>query len=121
MLIIKKSQIEQLGAHLRDRYVRTMLAHVKAQFPDRCVIYGDDRVRELILEGVKKAEGFGIVSEQDAGGVIHFMFAAEPDFDRRPEYQWAVDALKSPGLEPTERVDLLYAKWRDHPAPGGRR
>ena len=35
MLIIRKSQIEQLGAHLRDRFVRAMSAHVKGHFADR--------------------------------------------------------------------------------------
>lgn len=119
MLIIKKSQLEQLSAHLRDRYVRTMIAHVKTEFPDRHAIFGDDRVRELIESGIGKGERFGLASEQDVGALIHFMFLTEPDFDLRPDFQWAVDALRTGDLEPAERVDLLYRRWREQ--DGGKR
>lgn len=120
MLIIKQSQIEQLGAHLRDRFVRAMSAHVRSNFADRFAILGEEAVGRLIIEGITKAATFGIVSERDCGGLIHFMFATQPDFDQRPEFQWAVDALRTPGFEPTELVDLLYTRWGDHRPAGGR-
>jgi hypothetical protein len=111
VLILRQKQIEAMGDQLRERFVRLMLAHLDEHFPNRVGILGPDKAREYVLEGIAKAQGFGIVAEQDVAGVIHFMFEATLQFDLAPGFEWAVAALQDAELAPTERVDRLFAEW----------
>lgn len=111
MLILRSAQIAAMGDQLKERFVRLMLAHLEEHFPNRVAILGPAKAREYVLEGIAKAQGFGIVAEQDVAGVIHFMFEATLQFDLVPGFEWAVAALQAPELAPTERVDRLFAEW----------
>ena len=111
MLIIRKEQMEALSAHARAKFISVMRRHLEGAFPERCAEFGEERVRALIESGMTKAEGFGLVAEQDVAGLIHFMFESHPEFDRRPEFGWAVEVLRDTSVEPTERVDRLYREW----------
>lgn len=119
MLILRQEQFEALGAQLKERFVRLMVAYLQQHFPDRCAALGPPAVREQIVAGIGKAETLGILAEQDVAGVIHFMFEAVLDFDKAPGFEWAVAALRDRQLEPSERVDRLYTEWAARkPKPG---
>lgn len=119
MLIIRREQIEALGAQARERFIAVMRRHLEASFPERCDALGPDGVRGLIQRGMEKAQGFGLAVEQDVAGLIHFMFEGDPEFDHRPEFVWAVEALRDDRLEPRERLDRLYTLWAECKAAGG--
>lgn len=119
MLILRKPQIDALGNQFKERFVRLMVAHLQEHFADRCATLGPAGVREAVIEGITKAEAFGIVAEQDVAGVLHFMFETTLSFDQAPGFAWAVLALKDDTLEPSERVDRLYTEWAAlKPKPG---
>jgi hypothetical protein len=111
MLIVRQEQMEALGAHSREKFIAVMRRHLEGAFPQRCQGLGPERVRALIEQGMAKADGFGLVAEQDVGGLIHFMFESHPEFDQRPDFAWAVEALRRTDVGPTERVDELFAEW----------
>lgn len=112
MLIVTKSQVDALSAHFQERFVQTMLRHLREQFPERAGKMGEEGLRTAIDVGSARARKYGLVTEQDVAGLIHFGFETVPDFDGRPEFDWAVAALSRRDLEPGERVDLLYTEWR---------
>jgi len=112
VLIVRQGQMEALEAHARERFVRVMLAYLEGRFPHHYAELGEPNVRHLVASGITRAEAFGVRAEQDVAGLIHFMFDADPDFDRHPDYGWAVAALRQPGLEPSERVDRLFTEWQ---------
>ena len=121
MLIVTKSQLDAISAEFRERFIRTVVGHVRQHFPDRVAALGDAGLRATIETGIARAERLGLVAEQDVAGVIHFSFESAIDFDIRPEYAWAMTALARTDLEPTERVDLLFAEWQPRKPTGGPR
>lgn len=111
MMIVKQAQLDALADRLKEKFIRLMAAHLGQHFPDRCATLGPERVRAQILEGLAVADTFGIKTEQDVAGLIHFRFDVGRPFESEPDFGWAVAVLRDDLLDPTERVDRLFAEW----------
>lgn len=119
MLIVRAAQLDALQRHAREAFIGVMRRHLERAFPERCTGLGGERVRALIERGMAAAQGFGLQTEQDVAGLIHFMFESHPEFDQRPDFAWAVQILRDPDLEPGERVDRLFTAWAPRKAARG--
>ena len=94
---------------MRD-YETRMLAHLLDLFPEAVEELGEEETREVIRAGVATAAGYSIESEQDVGQFLTLMFLHSFEFDRDESLPGAYQILTRAGLEPEQRLELLWRR-----------
>jgi len=122
MLRFRKAQIDTLSEYMRRSFENRMVDHIAEEFPDKYKAMldkerGDAPVRELVRRGVEKAEGYGLNSERDVALFIDLMVRVEPEFDQRPDMDWACEILKSDSVPQDGKVDAIHAELDAREAP----
>jgi hypothetical protein len=93
MLIIRKPQLEALGARHRSAFAARMGEHLQRFFPERCRALGAEGVAEAIEHGITRSALYGITSERDVCKYIDLMFVFGRDLDRAESHPWAARIL----------------------------
>lgn len=92
----------------------------------------EERLREMVVNGIRRARSHGLTAEQPIGKFVGLMFGIAPNFDQYPPVR---AILADPRVEPNRRVQALLdglttqqwtgaarrydlAAW-DPPAPAG--
>jgi hypothetical protein len=83
---------------MRRSFERRVAAWLDDRYPERVRPMGEARVLALIRQGVEKASGHGIHTEQDVAVFLGLMVRWGADFDQRDEGAWAAAVLRGPGL-----------------------
>jgi hypothetical protein len=112
MLRIRTDQIDALRKPALDDFIDDMMLHVHEFFPDECMKLGLESVRGRIVEGIEKADGYGVTSPRGVCKYINLMMTFGPDFDTNPRTtSWAQPILKDTTVpDPTARMDVLSEK-----------
>jgi len=120
MLTIRQKQMDALAAVTRERFQERLEAHVRKVFPDDCKALGEDGVRELVVEGIERAEGHGLSAERDVCRYVDLLFLLGRDFETREEMAWAKGILNDVTLReaPSVRMDRLWEETRRRRAAG---
>ena len=122
MLRFRKEQMDVLSEYMRHSFEKRMVEHIAEEFPDKYRKMqdperGDAKVHELVREGMGKAEGYGLTSERDVALFIDVMVRVSPDFDQRPDMDWACEILKSDSVPPDGKLDAIHEELDAREAP----
>ena len=109
MIAIRPQQLEVFSKAALKSFEERMMAHLGKFFPGQCAEMGEQKTRETIQEGIKKARRYGIASEHDVCIYVDVMFEYGHDFDTDPKLPWASQILTNPAIQtPTYRVNRLF-------------
>ena len=92
MLTIRSEQMAAFAAAKTETFVKKTAADLQRILPRHCAALGPEGVREAIDFGMKRASGYGIVSEPGVLVYVRLMFMFGREFDRK--YEWAQRALR---------------------------
>ena len=108
MLTIRKEQVEEFKKPAIKDFENRMFEHIAKFFPRQFAELGEETARRTIQYGIKRAKGYGIVTERDVCKYVNLMVACGPDFDRDPALPWARRVLNDPQAEgPSDRIERL--------------
>ena len=107
MLIIRKEQMDALGAHMRARFESRMIEHIRNNFPDRTNNVSNEDIRTVMQYGTKKAEYYGIEYEGDIRRFIEYLVIYGTQLDAKEETRWMVDILRRDDLDGTSKMDSI--------------
>lgn len=109
-MIIRNAQMETFREYSMQGYETRMLPHLRDLFPEAVEELGEEETREVIRAGVEMAAGYGIETEQDVGQFLTLMFLHSFEFDCDDSLPGAHQILTRPGLEPEQRLELLWRR-----------
>ncbi len=110
MLVIRPEQMAVLSAYTSDQFEQRMIEHLRDTFPERTQDLPDERIRLVVRDGMKKADGYHIEYEDDIRRFIEYMVIYGARFDVREESRWIGDVLRRPDLGGTAKMDLIDAR-----------
>jgi hypothetical protein len=111
MLVIRKKQIEALDRQSEKLFLDRMVDHLHEIFPDKCEELGSKgKIRELARQGLERAQGYGIDTEQDVALYVDIMFGIGPDFPDGEDMAWARSILENDGLIGPAKMDLILQR-----------
>jgi hypothetical protein len=101
--------MEVLSKAALKSFEERMMAHLANFFSRQCAKIGEEKTREAIHQGIKKAKQYGIVSEHDVCIYIDVMFEYGSDFDVDAKLPWASQILTDPEMPtPAYRINRLF-------------
>jgi len=89
-----------------DKFVEEIVTHEKETHPDLEKKYEDEKLREMVRSGIKRAKKNRFVTSQDIRAFIAIMFEIAPNFDEEPEIKAVLDDKKIPTKQ---RFDNLWS------------
>lgn len=104
--------MEALSAYMLRRFEDRMTRHIATAFPEKFQEFGEEGTRKLILEGIAKAEGYGIQAERNVALFIDLMVAIGPDFDLNREFSWMQPILCHPERHENIRLNMIYSQMK---------
>ena len=107
MLRIRKEQYEELGKISLKRFEDSMVEHIKEFFPEKYEALGETVVRNVIEDGVDRAEAHGFETEPDVSMYIDLMLLLGSNFDTDPQLPWAAEILQEESTEDESKEDEL--------------
>jgi hypothetical protein len=107
MLSISRSQMRQLGAVSRDRFVRRMAAHLRGKFKGRATALPDERLRAQIEQGMAEARRHGMVYEDDIRRYLEFLVIFGAPLDQQAQAPWLADILHDKAFDGQRKLDLI--------------
>ena len=111
MLVIRKKQIEALDRYSEKLFLDRMTDHLYEIFPDKCEELGSKaQIRELARQGLERARGYGIDTEEDVALFVDIMFGIGPDFLEDKDMHWARSILEREGLSGPAKMDLILQR-----------
>lgn len=111
MLVIRKKQIEALDRQSEKLFLDRMIDHLYEIFPDKCEELGSKgKIRELARQGLERAQGYGIDTEEDVALYVDIMFGIGPGFPEGEDMHWARSILENEGLNGPAKMDLILQR-----------
>jgi hypothetical protein len=86
VLVIRAGQMQILEDSSRERFETEMAAHARAFSPRLCEVIGDDQLRHVIRDTVRRAEGYGFSNRGPIRLFIELTFLCGSAFDTDPQY-----------------------------------
>ena len=109
MFVVRKAQLDAMGAARMEAFERRMIAAAQENFPVLCRTLGIEGTLAFIRYGIARAQRHAITTERDLSKYITLVFAFGEDFDTDPKFPWAQAVLNDPTLDGTKRTARLYA------------
>ena len=109
MLQIRRSQMEAFSKQMEDAFVKRMVRHLRADFPEELTAHDlqETDLDRFARRGVNDARGYGVVNEKDVQLYIECMVLLCPDFDRSDRFPWAGETLKREDLDGEQKMDQI--------------
>ena len=107
MLTMSQKQFEQLGADQKQRFIAQLMERLRLDLPVQTKPLDDQALRELIEDGSRHAETYGLFSEAHVRVYCAMMLRHGRDFDADPKLPWAGDILNDETLAPRDKVARL--------------
>lgn len=106
MFSITAHQMKVLASSSEVQTEDRALRHLRNCIPEVCAALSEAELRDIIRWGRKRSQQYGIEREYDFFRYLNLMFMFGFEFDKRPQYPWAIRTLTAKG-HPTARIDLL--------------
>jgi hypothetical protein len=113
---IRKEQMEAFAEASRKDFENRMVAHLGEEFPAEAKAMGEPGLRELIRQGIQRAQGHRILQEEDVRRYLHLLMVFGKEFERDPAFSWAEALLSRLEEEPSARIEQVYAQAREREA-----
>ena len=111
MLVIRKKQIEALDRHSEKHFLDRMIDHLSEIFPDKCEEFGSKgEILKRILQGLERARGYGIDTEEDVALYVDITFGIGPDFPDGEDMHWARSILENEGLSGPAKMAFILQR-----------
>jgi hypothetical protein len=113
MLTIRQEQLRVFSQVEVQKFEDWMVMHLKRFFPRQCAVAGDQRLRETVRHGIRRAKVHGITAKREVARFVDLMIVFGRDFDTDKRFQWASAILRTRRDSATKmRVLLQAAKAR---------
>jgi hypothetical protein len=106
MLVIRKSQLDALGAVMLSSFESKMVSHLKKVYPDWAQALPPAELLGFVRHGMSRAKRHGFLTELEVARYLHVMHDLGKTFDESPEYPWAQPLLAA-DMPPAEKMDRL--------------
>lgn len=107
MLVIRRQQMEKLSQYMIEQFKDRMVTHLQSTFPDQTREMEERNLRDVIQAGIKKAESYKVVIEDDVQLFLECMITYGADFDINPETAWAGEILQQEDMDGSEKMDRI--------------
>lgn len=107
MLSICKKQMEIFSNTMLKRFEYRLLEHLRERFPEQTKDLPDEKILFVVQTGMKKAETFGIIYEDDIRRFIEYLVIYGTRLDIREDFQWIGDILHRDDLNGTAKMDRI--------------
>jgi len=107
MLTIRKQQNYALGQYMLRRFENDMILYLRSQFPTECGDKDEAELLAMVRSAIRKADDYGIESEDGIQCYLGCMAKCGEDFDANPQTQWAGAILRDERLSEVEKTQLL--------------
>jgi hypothetical protein len=111
MLLIRDAQMQAFRADMRGRFVERMMLLFTRLWPQKAALLGDGYQR-FIESSIEHAESYSIGTEAAIARFVNLCLVWGPDFEMRPEHQWALLILKNPEMRGAVKVNELAFRTR---------
>lgn len=108
MLVIRDEQINRFREARRQQAENHMLAHVRKRFPFGFHLLGEELVRLMARDALRRAAAYGIGTESGATLFLHLMLRLGVDLDRDPQLGFIAGTLKDATLTGQARIRSLH-------------
>lgn len=119
ILTIREAQIDVFRDVLRQDFILTTVARIKANFPESYRRLGDQGATLFVENTIEKASRHNVYTAGAVVALIELMLDFGEDFERSPDRQWAKCMLQHPTLP--EDVKLAAMRERMTALTQGRR
>ena len=106
MLTIRNEQMRLLIRLMRDQFLDRLQPFCAAQWPAQTAQLGP-RFRSFLNSSVDLAISYGIRRESEIARFVNLCFVWGPDFECRPQNEWAKRILTNPALDGKRKIDDL--------------
>ena len=107
MLTIRAEQMKVLGEAIQRRFETRMAAYLRRAYADHVAQFSDERLFDLIRQGIRDSAQYGVVTERDVARYIGYTVTYGPEFHCAAP--WAAEILQTPKLNGTQKMDRLDA------------
>ncbi len=104
MLTIRAEQIHALQDALSRRWLEQ---HLRASYPEQCKGISSHEFHEFLRVQMKRARGYGFLTDNQIRRYVHVAFLLGGDFDRNPDCEWAQVILLERGVTARRRAEAL--------------
>ena len=106
--------MEILCDYMRRQFERRMTDHLRARFPSESMAFDEHSLQDLVVSGIRLAQGYGIDIEEDIRRYLEYMMVLSRDFDTSPRTAWAGDILRSSidSARKMAEIDKVYVFTR---------
>ncbi len=115
MLMIRKEQTEAFREYMLKKFENLQVTHLNKYYPEDFQALGEEDVREAIRYGIKQANTYNILIENDVSRYINLMFSFGRNFDTDLDSGWAAEILNDESsLSGSVKMDRLYDEAEKH-------
>ena len=117
MLTVRKAQLDAFVSDFLARFEARILAEMQVRYPKACEALGLARCKEIIHQGVKKAEAHSIAGEDDVFDFVELFFELGTGFETDPDFAWIQSVLEDGELPGDGKMELITARlgsYREH-------
>lgn len=108
MLIIRKEQMDALGAEMLKGFHRRMVAHLRTLFPTKTPEWDETTGNEFVVAGTAKAGVHQVKAERDVARFVDLMLELGNDFESRPDMAWVKPLLADREMGGTGKMNAIY-------------
>jgi hypothetical protein len=102
-MIIRAEQMDALRESATETYASRVAGELRQQFPTTLTGTTDSRLKQLVIEAIRRAKAYGVLSEADVKRYTEYMVEYGPNFDANP---WARPILED-AKTGSEKMDDL--------------
>lgn len=115
MLVIRKEQIDVMGAGMMKAFENEMVEHLAAFSPPLYAVIKEPQMREVVRFGFKQADKYGLTLRGPIRLYLEMMLLFGGYFDTDPQYPWARDILSDKhSVSQMQRAEWLFEKIVDY-------
>ena len=107
MLTIRPDQLQTLSELMLKQFEDRMVTHLRAMYPDATQAKPEAELRRLIQEGIVRARGYQVKTENNVRRYLECMVSYGTRFDSGPETAWAGKILRDAKLTGTQKMDRI--------------
>lgn len=115
MLTIRKEQMEVLSKVEACSCEDRRLEHIRTTFPNQFANFGEQKTREMIRYGVKRAANYGFKDDPGVLNYVEVMVLFGRDFDKDKQLPWAAQILgkhKKPAVKIAALHEEAIKRWK---------
>lgn len=107
MLTIQDSQMLELRAQARQRFVDAMCIHLRRKFAARTAGMNDEQLADRVHYGMAEAQRHGVVFKDDIRRYLEYMVIYGAPLDALPALPWLGGILNRSTLSGADKLALI--------------